>query len=161
MLRITLLELFAIALMLLSVYLATRESLWTWPAAMASAALLAVFFFRARVYADAAAYAASVGVSVYGLRHWFRARRERGRLDISLTPPDVKFFLFGVFATGSTALGWVLYRFTQSSSPWVHGPAIVLALLAQWMLAGNFSATGSSGGPSIAFRRWLPVAATC
>ena len=46
------LELVAVVLTLLAVYLTVRQIIWCWPLAMVSVTLYAVVFYDARLYAD-------------------------------------------------------------------------------------------------------------
>ncbi|MFA9564809.1 MAG: nicotinamide mononucleotide transporter, partial [Acidimicrobiales bacterium] len=46
------LELVAVVVTLIAVFLTARQIVWCWPLAMVSVTLYAVVFFRAKLYAD-------------------------------------------------------------------------------------------------------------
>lgn len=83
----SLVEWVAVALALSYVLLATRQSLWCWPAAGASGAIYLLLFARAGLTMQAALQGFYVAMSVYGWISWRASHGEPGELRVSAWPP--------------------------------------------------------------------------
>jgi len=83
----SLVEWVAVALALSYVLLATRQSLWCWPAAGASAAIYLLLFARAGLTMQAALQAFYVAMSAYGWISWRASHGQPGELSVSAWPP--------------------------------------------------------------------------
>jgi nicotinamide mononucleotide transporter len=79
----SLVEWVAVALALAYVLLATRQSLWCWPAAGASGAIYLLLFARAGLTMQAALQGFYVAMSVYGWISWRASHGEPGELSVS------------------------------------------------------------------------------
>ncbi len=82
----SLVEWVAVALALSYVLLATRQSLWCWPAAGASGAIYLLLFARAGLTMQAALQAFYVAMSVYGWISWRASHGQPGELSVSAWP---------------------------------------------------------------------------
>lgn len=83
----SLVEWVAVALALAYVLLATRQSLWCWPAAGASGAIYLLLFARAGLTMQAALQGFYVAMSVYGWISWRASHGQPGELSVSAWPP--------------------------------------------------------------------------
>jgi nicotinamide mononucleotide transporter len=82
----SLVEWVAVALALAYVLLATRQSLWCWPAAGASGAIYLLLFSRAGLTMQAALQGFYVAMSVYGWISWRASHGQPGELNVSAWP---------------------------------------------------------------------------
>jgi nicotinamide mononucleotide transporter len=138
----SLLEVAAVVLTLVNVWLTVRESLWLWPTGLAAVALYFVVVFQAELYAQTGLQVVYFGLQLYGWHYWLRGGRrvkEEGRDDdrlvISRTKLGEALVLVSVFASGTVILGWTLESFTDAAAPWADSALSVGCLVAQWMLS--------------------------
>lgn len=82
----SLVEWVAVALALAYVLLATRQSLWCWPAAGASGAIYLLLFARAGLTMQAALQGFYVAMSVYGWIAWRASHGQAGGLGVRAWP---------------------------------------------------------------------------
>ncbi|MGB3616777.1 MAG: nicotinamide riboside transporter PnuC [Catalinimonas sp.] len=135
------LELTAAVLSLLCVWLGVRQHSGTWPLAMLGAALYAVVFFRARLYADAGLQCAYFALSLYG---WYAWRfGTRGATDSTVLRPvrlprAWVLPLVVLAAVGTALLGWSLARYSDTDVPYVDAGTTVVSLIAQYLLSRKY-----------------------
>ncbi len=127
------LELVAVVLTLLAVYLTVRQIIWCWPLAMISVALYAMVFYDARLYADMGLQGLYFGLAVYGWWAWLHGGEDHGELEVSLTSPRRRVVLFLVATLGGILLGQTLTRFTNASLPFMDSMLTSFSIAAQWM----------------------------
>jgi len=128
------LEIAAVAFGLVSVFLSTREHIWSWPTAIVNVALYAVLFFREKLYADMGLQVIYLILSVYGWYEWLYGGENRTALHVSRLTSRLAIQLLAIAVPGSVALGFVLQRATDASLPWLDATLSVFSLIAQWMM---------------------------
>src|SRR5678815_3153309 len=76
-------EVLAVITGIISVYLSTRENIWSWPTALVNVALYFVVFYEAKLYADMGLQAVYFALSLYGWYEWLYGgeSREQGPED--------------------------------------------------------------------------------
>jgi nicotinamide mononucleotide transporter len=127
-------EVVAVIVTFLSVYLAVRENVVSWPTAVVSAGLYFVVFFRAKLYADMGLQVFYLAVSFYGWWAWLHGGRERSALVVTRTPPR---WLAGLAVGGlafALALGAVLRRTTDAALPFLDSTLSSYSIVAQLMM---------------------------
>ena len=102
------LELVAVVLTLLAVYLTVRQIIWCWPLAMVSVTLYAVVFYDARLYADMGLQGLYLGLAAYGWWAWLHGGDDHGELAVSLTSGTTRVVLLLVATLGGILLGHTL-----------------------------------------------------
>jgi len=117
------LELVAVVLTLLAVYLTARQILWCWPLAMVSVTLYAVVFYQARLYADMGLQALYFGLAIYGWWAWRHGGEDHGELHVTLASTRMRLVL----------LGQTLSRFTDASLPFMDSALTSFSIVGQWM----------------------------
>ncbi len=127
------LELVAVLLTLVAVYLTTRQLLWCWPLGMVSVTLYAAVFYDARLYADMGLQGLYFALAAYGWWAWLHGGKDHGELQVSLTPPRMRAALLGAAAIGGVLLGLALHRFTDASLPFMDSMLTSVSIAAQWM----------------------------
>lgn len=128
------LEVCAVAFGLVSVYLSTREHIWSWPTAIVNVALYALLFWREKLYADMGLQVVYLLLSCYGWYEWLYGGENRTALHVSrlARPTGVMLAVIGV--AGSLALGILLHRSTDAALPYLDATLSVFSLVAQWMM---------------------------
>jgi nicotinamide mononucleotide transporter len=116
-----------------SVFLATRQNVWCWPAGLVNVGLYTVVFWRARLYAGMGLQLVYAAMSVYGWWQWLHGGAGGGVLAVSRTPPRVLGILLGAGALSGAGLGaWLRLR-TDAALPFVDAFATAFSLVAQYL----------------------------
>ena len=130
----SLLEVCAVAFGLLSVFLSTRENIWSWPTAIVNVALYTLLFYREKLYADMGLQVIYFLLSFYGWYEWLYGGENRTELRVSRVTPRLAAALIAIGAIGSLALGTLLRKTTDASLPYLDSTLAVFSLIAQWMM---------------------------
>ena len=127
-------EVLAVIFGIISVYLSTREHIWSWPTALVNVALYFVVFFEAKLYADMGLQVVYFGLSLYGWYEWLYGGANRTELHVSRTsrPLGVRLLIIGVVC--AAVIGTLLARFTDAALPYVDSATTSTSLVAQWMM---------------------------
>lgn len=132
----SLIEWIAAGLVLVSVYLSTREQIWAWPTAIAAVTLYAIVFWQSHVYAQVGLQAFFFAISVYGWYHWLHGGEGKTALRVSRITARTASLAALAWVAGTLALWWVLVRYTEAPSlPLVDAALSAASLIAQWMLS--------------------------
>lgn len=130
------LEAVSAALVLVSVYLSTREQIWAWPTAIVSVTLFGVVLWQQRLFAGVGLQACFVVISAYGWYHWLFGGGGRAELRVTRVTPATAAALAGVWVAGALLYGWAVVSLTQDPAlPWLDAALSAASLLAQWMLS--------------------------
>ena len=128
-------EWIAAALGVMCVVLLVRRSLWNYPFAILSVALLGWVFFTARLYSDALLQVFFVAINLYGWWSWQGSQSIAGEVVVERMDARelVGWGLGGVAAT----VGWgaVMHRYTDASYPWWDAAVAIPSIVAQVLLA--------------------------
>lgn len=128
------LEPVAVAFGLVSVWLAAREHIVSWPTAIVNVAIFFVLFWKARLYADAALQLFYLTLSVYGWWAWLRGGVQRSTLRVSNAGRNVWLVGLPLSLASGLGLGAFLQRHTDSPVPYLDALLTSTSLLAQWMM---------------------------
>jgi len=126
-------ELLAVVLTLVAVYLTTRQVIWCWPLGMVSVTLYALVFYNAKLYADMGLQALYFGLAIYGWWAWLHGGEEHGELEVSLTSNRTRIVLVAIGALAGIVLGQTLSRLTDASLPFMDSILTSFSIVAQWM----------------------------
>lgn len=124
----------AVCFGLVSVYLSTRENIWSWPTAIVNVGLYSVLFFREKLYADMGLQVIYLLLSLYGWYEWLYGGENRSELRVSRITARLAMRLAGIGVVGSAVLGTLLYRTTDASLPYLDSTLSVFSLIAQWLM---------------------------
>jgi nicotinamide mononucleotide transporter len=127
-------EVLAVVTGIISVYLSTRENIWSWPTALVNVALYFVVFFEAKLYADMGLQAVYFALSLYGWYEWLYGGENRTELHVSRTSRAVGVRLVVIGIVCAATLGTLLARFTDAALPYVDSATTSTSLIAQWMM---------------------------
>ena len=127
-------ELLAAVTGIISVYLSTRENIWSWPTALVNVTLYFIVFLEAKLYADMGLQVVYFGLSLYGWYEWLYGGENRTELHVSRVSKSlgVRLALVGLAAT--LVLGTTLARFTDAALPYLDSATTSTSLVAQWMM---------------------------
>ena len=117
-----------------SVYLSTRENIWSWPTAIVNVALYGLVFFREKLYADMGLQGVFLLLSIYGWYEWLHGGEHRTRLRVSRASPRLWVLLAVLNITAWLLLATILHRFTDASLPYLDSLLTTTSLVAQWMM---------------------------
>ena len=127
-------EIVAALMGVISVWLTIRQHILCWPTGLVMVGLYIWIFFDAKLYSDAALQVVYVVLCSYGWYHWARGGpRESGVLVTRLaSAPLVGWGVGGLLA--SLALGYVMSTRTDASFPYLDAITTVLSLIAQFLM---------------------------
>jgi nicotinamide mononucleotide transporter len=128
------LELGANAANLVSIVLATRNSVHTWWTGFAGCGLFGWLFFSAKLYADVTLQVFFFITGALGWWQWLH--REGRRADRPVTRAGLAQFAWMLPASLAAALGygWLLHRFTDAYAPFFDALVLTLSVTAQLLL---------------------------
>ena len=127
------LEGIAAAFGVVSVFLSTRQNIWSWPTAIVNVALYTIVFYDGRLYGQMGLQTVYLVLSVYGWYQWLHGGEQKSELRVSRASPR----LLGVLA-GLNVVAWIalaaLLRRTDAALPWLDALLTTTSLIAQWMM---------------------------
>lgn len=126
-------EMLAVAVTVVAVWLTARQVIWCWPLSMVSVALYAWVFYEARLYAEVGLQALYFVLCAYGWWAWRPGGAGHRELRVTVATARMRWLLPAVAALAGLALGATLARFTVASLPFVDSLLAAFSVLAQWM----------------------------
>jgi nicotinamide mononucleotide transporter len=127
------LEGIAAAFGIVSVYLSTRQNIWSWPTAIVNVALYTIVFYQGRLYGQMGLQPIYLGLSAYGWYQWLHGGEQHGALRVSRASPRLLLMLAGLNLAAWFALAAIL-RQTDAALPWLDALLTTTSLVAQWMM---------------------------
>jgi len=131
----TILELIASVMGLLSVWLTVRQNIWCWPAGLVMVLLYAWIFAAAKLYSDAGLQVVYVVLSVYGWIHWARGGPRDNGLPVTVLSDRSRALWAAATLAAAAALGTATSAWTDASMPYADALITCMSLTAQWLLA--------------------------
>lgn len=128
------LELGANAVNLLSIALATRNSVHTWWTGILGCALFGWLFFGGQLYADVTLQGFFVVTSVIGWWYWKNQHGQAGERPVTRTARAELTVTLPLGALAALLYGWLLHRFTDAYSPFIDSAVLALSVVAQLLL---------------------------
>jgi nicotinamide mononucleotide transporter len=117
----------------ISVYLSTRQNIWSWPTAIVNVALYAIVFYQGRLYGQMGLQPIYLVLSVYGWYQWLHGGEQRTELHVSRASPRL-LAAAAALNLGAWLLLAALLRRTDAALPWLDALLATTSLVAQWML---------------------------
>lgn len=128
------LELIAVLFGIVSVYLSTRENIWSWPTALVNVSLFFALFYRSGLYSDTGLQIVYFVLSIYGWYEWLYGGANRTAISVSRTTRTTWTVLVGIGIVLWAALGSITSRLPGTALPYVDAATTTVSLLAQWMM---------------------------
>ena len=142
------LEIIAVIVSALAVWLTARRNIWCWPIGLASVLLYARIFFDAKLYSDLLLQLIFAMMQLYGWRTWTHSKKAetlpKNRDSRHILPQRLSVIgwcvglVIGAF--GSVLLGYVMARFTDAHIPWLDSALTSFSLVAQFWMARKYIA---------------------
>jgi nicotinamide mononucleotide transporter len=127
------LEGIAAAFGVVSVFLSTRQNIWSWPTAIVNVALYTIVFYNGRLYGQMGLQTVYLVLSIYGWYQWLHGGEQRSELHVSRASPR----LLGILAI-LNVVAWIglaaILRQTDAALPWLDALLTTTSLIAQWMM---------------------------
>ena len=120
--------------MVLSVFLAARNSALTWPIGIIGCILYALMFFEVKLYADVTLQIFFIVTSISG---WFMWRHRQSAPELPVTSISMEhLFMFYIPASLLLAMayGAILHSFTDASLPFIDSLVLTMSITAQFLL---------------------------
>lgn len=134
---LTLLEWSATAMTALSVLLAARRHIATWPIGIIGSALYLRLFHSVNLYAEVVLQLFFIGTSLWGWREWLRQAGGHAsqpvRMPAALPRRDIA-WLAALGIAVALAHGALLALWTQAYAPFWDSAVLAASVIAQWLL---------------------------
>lgn len=131
-------EIIAVILGLISVYLVTRQQVWCYPFGIVSVFIYIFIFYEVKLYADMGLQVFFIVLQAYGWYEWLYGGKNQSLLSVSWASRRV-YTVTAIFAFAATALlGYTLHQITDASLPYIDSFLAVLSMAAQWMMAKKY-----------------------
>jgi len=140
------LEISAVIVSALAVWLTARRHLWCWPIGLVSVLLYARIFFAAKLYSDLLLQLIFAVMQLYGWWQWSSrgAQSSQSSDQHHIQPQRLSKagWLAGLLAgaIGSVLLGYVMASFTDAHIPWLDSALTSFSLVAQFWMARKYVA---------------------
>lgn len=117
------------------VLLGVLRSVWTFPVAIGSVALVGWVVWRERLYSDAVLQAFFVGANFYGWVNWRRSQARAGEVVVKAMT-GLERARWGVAAAIATlAWGAAMRLWTDAAYPWWDAATAIVSVVAQLLMA--------------------------
>jgi len=130
-------ELIASSLILLNVYLLTRQNIWAWPVGALAVALFTYFFYQNKLYAVTVLHFFYFFINVYGWWYWSSKDHQSNDTDeLAVTKLQWMPGLLGTFLVGVATIAWVYFLNSDEKQIPAYADAFILmaSLAAQLMV---------------------------
>ena len=128
-------EIVAAAFGIVSVFLSTRQNIWSWSTSLVNVTMYGIYFFEQKLYALMALQAFFGLIALYGWYEWLFGGARRTPLMVSRTSLKLALILIVVTAALTVALDYLLRHYTEDPAPLVDALLSSVSLVAQWMMA--------------------------
>lgn len=128
------LEIVANSVNLVSIALATRNSIHTWWTGILGCVLFGWLFFTSQLYADVTLQGFFIVTSALGWWHWLHHRGVRAGRAITRTAPAELAIIVPVGVLATLGYGWLLHRFTDAYAPFIDSTVLTLSFAGQILL---------------------------
>jgi len=136
---VTVLELVAFVLALLTVAMNIRVNPLGWPLAIVSSLLYVGLFWNSRLYGDASLQVFFALVALWGWWQWLHGTQDDGRpLDVRTLGPSGRIGAALALLVAWPATGWFLRRYTDTDVPWWDAFPTAASVIGQWLLGRKY-----------------------
>lgn len=128
------LEIIAVILGLLCVYLTIRQHIGCWPTGLAMVTLYIFIFYDAKLYSDMLLQVIYIFLQLYGWHAWLHGGPRQSRLSVTSVAPHHAVAWLAICLGGSAAWGALMHHNTDASFPYLDAFTTVSSLIAQWLM---------------------------
>ena len=123
----------AVALALTYVLLAIYQNRWCWVAAIVSALIYILIFWRVQLYLEAALQCFYIAMALYGWFAWSENEVDAEK-SIETRPLHYHLMACGSLLALTLLLGHSMGRWTDAAAPYIDAATTLSALLATWLV---------------------------
>ena len=124
-------EIAAASLGVVTVLLVVRRSMWNFPVALAMVSLYFVVFLDAKLYSDALLQIFFFVINLYGWWNWHRAPTDDDGVAVEAMDWPARLRWGGATAAVSLALGFAMARWTDAAAPFPDAAVAGMSIAAQ------------------------------
>jgi nicotinamide mononucleotide transporter len=135
------LEIIAVIISFLGIWLTARRKLLCWPVNLLACALYFKLFLDVRLYADMVLQALFGLAILYGWLAWIRGKADVGEIIVRPLSSLQAGAGLGAGALGAIAIGWITSRYTDAVLPWMDAALSSFSLIAQYWTARRHAAS--------------------
>lgn len=128
------LEAVAVVFGIVSVYLSTRENIWSWPTALVNVGLFFALFLRSGLYSDTGLQVVYFALSLYGWYEWLYGGAGHTAISVSRATGRTWAIVAGTGVVVWALLGAITSRLPGTALPYVDAATTTISLIAQWMM---------------------------
>lgn len=131
-------EIVAAAFGIISVYLSTRQNVWSWPTSLINVTMYFGYFLNQKLYALMALQAFFGVISIYGWYQWLFGGAQQTELNVTRIPRRLALVLTLIGALALVAIWYALRHYTQDPDPLMDSFFFAVSLVAQFMMARKY-----------------------
>ncbi|TCM20620.1 nicotinamide mononucleotide transporter [Novosphingobium sp. PhB165] len=135
------LEIIAVVVSFLGIWLTAKRWMLCWPVSLLACALYFKLFLDVRLYADMVLQALFGIALLYGWAVWARGKHDAGEVVVEPLPPLQACVGLAAGAVGAVAIGWFTSHYTDAALPWMDSTLSSFSLVAQYWTARRHSAS--------------------
>ena len=135
-------EWIAVALGLAYIYLASKESIWCWPAAFFSTLIYTVLFWQGQLPLQALLNFYYLVMAIYGFWLWqTHAKQVEETLNVKTASAKMMLAFFAIGTGLSLIVAWYLEATQQSAFPYLEAFVSVFSVLNTWLMVRKYLQT--------------------
>lgn len=131
----SLIELIGVITGIINVWLAARQSIWTWPMGLISVAMYVLVFYEAHLYADMGLNVFYFVTSIYGWYLWLYGGKNHSARKVGHVSRQELLALAVLATVFTVGLGYFLANYTNASLPYTDAATTAVSLAGYWMMA--------------------------
>lgn len=135
------LEIIAVLVNVLGVWLTARRTPWCWPVSVVAVLLYVWIFYDVKLYSDMLLQVVFAFLQGYGWWRWQTGRMDHGKVRIERLSTRLALVSLTWGALLSVLLGAAMAHFTDASLPWLDASLTGFSLVASYWAARKFIAS--------------------
>ncbi|WP_299984823.1 nicotinamide riboside transporter PnuC [uncultured Pontibacter sp.] len=117
------------------VWLAAKQSIWTWPISVVSVTAYVFIFYDARLYADMGLNAFYIITSFYGWYEWLYGGKGHTERKVTNVRQHELWVLIALVVAFTGGLGYFLDNYTDADLSYTDSATTAVSLMAYWLMA--------------------------
>ncbi|MDE1169453.1 MAG: nicotinamide riboside transporter PnuC [Pseudomonas sp.] len=135
------LEILAVLVNVLGVWLTARRTAWCWPVNVVAVLLYVWIFYDVKLYSDMLLQVLFAFLQGYGWWRWHTGRMDQGKVRVERLPAKLALLSLVIGALLSLLLGTAMAHFTDAAVPWLDATLTGYSLVASYWAARKFVAS--------------------
>jgi nicotinamide mononucleotide transporter len=135
---VSLFEVVAAVFGIVSVFLSTRQNIWSWPTSLVNVTMYGIYFFEQKLYALMALQGFFAVISLYGWYKWLFGGQAKAELRVTRVPPPVAAVLAVGGVVSMLGIWLLLSHHTADPSPAMDAGFFAASLVGQYMMARKY-----------------------